>query len=108
MNGRSTMYMACSALGVIALASAPAPQADASDARTQVATTQHHSGGDQRKKASELVKIVRQATARYWNVEAAESDNYNLMFGCVSGEDSGAMGLHYVNLALYADGKIDA
>ncbi len=30
------------------------------------------------------------------------------MFGCVSGPDSGAMGLHYVNLPLVLDGVIDA
>ena len=29
------------------------------------------------------------------------------MFGCVSGPDSGAMGLHYVNLALVGDGELD-
>ena len=29
------------------------------------------------------------------------------MFGCVSGPDDGAMGLHYVNLGLVADGVLD-
>ena len=29
------------------------------------------------------------------------------MFGCVSGPDSGAMGLHYVNMPLVLDGEID-
>jgi hypothetical protein len=97
------MYLACSALGVLALAAAPAPHAaDAPGA--QLAATQFHSGG---KKANELVKIVRQVTAKYRDVEVAESDDYHLLFGCVSGDSSGAMGLHYVNLGLYADGKID-
>ena len=112
MNGRSTMYLACSALGVLALASAPAPHA-ADNAATQVATTQHHGGNNQRRK-NELVKIVRQATWKYRDVEVAEGDGYGLLFGCVSGEDYGAMGLHYVNLGLYMksatefDDKIDA
>jgi len=107
MKDRSTLYLACSALGMLALAAAPAPQAHADDARAQAATTQHHSAD--RNKPSELVKIVRQATAKYRDVEVAEGDDYHLLFGCVSGDDSGAMGLHYVNLGLYAkpDGTFD-
>ena len=108
MTDRTTLYLACSALGMLALASAPAPQAHADDAaRAAAASTERYSGGE-RRKTNELVKIVRQATARFRDVEVAESEHYNLLFGCVSGEDSGAMGLHYVNLALYADGKINA
>jgi hypothetical protein len=98
----------CCVLGLLAGATAAPSGALAHDERAQAAATQHHSGGEQRKKTNELVKIVRQATAKYRNVEVAEGDDYNLLFGCVSGEDSGAMGLHYVNLALYMDGKIDA
>ena len=30
----------------------------------------------------------------------AEAEGYVLQFGCVSGSDSGAMGLHYINGAL--------
>ena len=33
---------------------------------------------------------------------------YALQFGCVSGDDSGAMGLHYVNGDLVNSGIIDA
>jgi hypothetical protein len=98
------MTVPCFALGILALATAPVPQAHADEAHAQLATT----GGDQRKKTNELVKIVRQATAKFRDVEVAESEDYHLLFGCVSGDDSGAMGLHYVNLGLYMDGKIDA
>jgi hypothetical protein len=38
----------------------------------------------------------------------AEAEGYHLAFGCVSGPDSGAMGLHYVNMALVGDGELDA
>lgn len=107
MNGKSMMYMTCSALGLLALAAGPAPRA-ADAPGPQVASVQHHPGNNDRKKTNELVKIVRQVTAKYRDVEAAESDGYQPMFGCVSGDSSGAMGLHYVNLALYADGKVDA
>jgi hypothetical protein len=40
-------------------------------------------------------------------VAVAEAEGYHLLFGCVSGPDSGAMGLHYVNLALVGDGELD-
>jgi hypothetical protein len=90
----------------MALATAPAPQVNAEDARVQAATTEQLNSQRNR---NELVKIVRQVTAKYRSVAAAEGDGYNLLFGCVSDEDSGAMGLHYVNLGLYAraDGTFD-
>lgn len=68
----------------------------------------HHMSEGERKRAGELVKIVRNATSRYRDVAAAQADGYELMFGCVSGADWGAMGLHYVNMALVTDGKLDA
>ncbi|MBB6096281.1 hypothetical protein HNQ60_005203 [Povalibacter uvarum] len=107
MNGKSTMHLACSALGILAFVAIPSSQA-ADTVGAEAAISQHHSGSNDRKKTNELVKIVRQVTAKYRDVEVAESDNYHSMFGCVSGDSSGAMGLHYVNLGLYADGKIDA
>jgi hypothetical protein len=57
---------------------------------------------------SDLLKAVRESTAKYKDVAAAEADGYSLLFGCVSGPDSGAMGLHYVNLNLVAAGAVDA
>jgi methanethiol S-methyltransferase len=55
-----------------------------------------------------LVNVVREATERFKDVSAAEREGYGLMFGCVSGGDWGAMGLHYVNLPLVVDGDVDA
>ncbi len=55
-----------------------------------------------------LVTIVRNATQHYVNVNAATAANYQPLFGCVTGPDHGAMGIHYINLALYGDGQIDA
>ncbi len=55
-----------------------------------------------------LVKLVRDTTERFRNVSAARAEGYDLMFGCVSGGEFGAMGLHYVNLALAGDGELDA
>jgi len=55
-----------------------------------------------------LLKIVRDHTERFKDVSAAEAEGYSLLFGCVSGPDAGAMGLHYVNLPLVAAGVLDA
>ena len=63
---------------------------------------------DQRSKASALIKIVRESTERFQNVTVAEAEGYALQFGCVSGADSGAMGLHYVNGSLVNSGVLDA
>lgn len=54
-----------------------------------------------------LIKIVREATERFQDVEAAKAEGYALQFGCVSGSDSGAMGMHFVNGALVGDGELD-
>src|SRR4051812_26774779 len=45
---------------------------------------------------SELLSIVRQSTERFKDVNAADAEGYKLQFGCVTGPDAGAMGLHYV------------
>ena len=58
--------------------------------------------------SNELVKVVREVTAPFTTVAAAEAAGDLLQFGCVSGPDMGAMGLHYVNGPLVMDGEIDA
>ena len=67
----------------------------------------NHETGDPRGKAGALVKAVREATEKYRDVAVAEADKYALAFGCVSGPDYGAMGLHYVNFPLALDGELD-
>ena len=56
-----------------------------------------------------LVQAVREATARFKNVTSVDGpgEGYELAFGCVSGGDFGAMGLHYVNFPNVLDGEID-
>jgi hypothetical protein len=72
-------------------------------------TSQHQpQTAEQKVQVNALVAAVRDATERFRNVSVAESEGYGLLFGCVSGGDYGAMGLHYVNFPLVADGKIDA
>src|SRR5438132_911280 len=55
---------------------------------------------------AKLVQIVRAATQQYIDVNNASPD-YVPLFGCVSGPDHGAMGIHYVNVNLL-NGQIDA
>jgi hypothetical protein len=54
-----------------------------------------------------LMKAVRDATDRFHDVSKAQAAGYVLQFGCVTGSDSGAMGMHFVNGALVGDGIID-
>ena len=98
--GRLGTQLACTLIGGLILTGV------GSGARAQEARTHsgHHGGGD---KSGAFVKTVKEATARFWDVEEAERAGYNLSFGCVSGPDSGAMGLHYVNMDLVRDGILD-
>jgi hypothetical protein len=57
--------------------------------------------------ASGLLKVVRDSTERFKDVNVAKAEGYALQFGCVSGSDSGAMGLHYVNGDLVNRGVLD-
>jgi hypothetical protein len=50
-----------------------------------------------------LVKEVRNGTRMYKDVTLAESDGWGSTLNCVSGDDEGAMGVHYVNGALLFD-----
>jgi len=63
---------------------------------------------DQKRKGGALVRTVREATERFKDVNIAEAEGYHLQFGCVTGPDAGAMGMHFVNGPLVGDGLIDA
>jgi len=54
-----------------------------------------------------LIKIVRNSTERFKDVRVAENEGYALMFGCVTGPDAGAMGLHYVNGQILSSNELD-
>ncbi|PYX87261.1 MAG: hypothetical protein DMG68_12395 [Acidobacteria bacterium] len=56
---------------------------------------------------AKLVRDVRDATRQFIDVNNAGSAGYGPAFGCVSGPDHGAMGIHYVNGGLVGDGQID-
>jgi hypothetical protein len=56
---------------------------------------------------AKLVQDVREATKQFIDVNNAGPAGYSPAFGCVSGPDHGAMGIHYVNGGLVGDGLID-
>src|SRR5580698_4367977 len=70
-------------------------------------TTAGDSASDQAAQAN-LVQIVREATAQFANVNAATAAGYEPAFGCVTGPDMGAMGVHYINNALVSGGLLNA
>jgi hypothetical protein len=90
-------------LTTLALLSASLLCALAQDLHAHMETTAQQHRND----ASALIKIVRESTERFKDVSVAEAEGYALQFGCVSGPDSGAMGLHYVNGDLVNRGVLD-
>src|SRR4029077_16145732 len=56
--------------------------------------------------SAELARDGREATRQFLDVNNAGPAGYGPAFGCVSGPDHGAMGIHYVNGTLVGDGQI--
>jgi hypothetical protein len=56
--------------------------------------------------ASTLPDAVRDVTERFLDVNQAIKEGYVQFQGCVSGEDEGAMGVHYVKFTLF-DGRLE-
>ncbi len=82
--------IACAALG------APLMLIDgalAHDAKTSADHALHHSS---RIKPSPLVDKVRAATRHYRNIDVAIAEGWVPATPCVSGPNSGAMGIHYI------------
>ena len=76
----------------------PQQEAPAQDGHSHMLTPQQQElTADQQSKASALLQKVREATERFKDVAQAEREHYSLLFGCVSGPDAGAMGLHFLN-----------
>jgi hypothetical protein len=57
---------------------------------------------------AKLVETVRHATRQFIDVNTATRAKYSPAFGCVSGPDRGAMGVHFINGELVGDGELDA
>jgi hypothetical protein len=92
----------------LTVASVCSPRALAQDEHVHTQAQQQEKTAEQLSEENALVKVIRDSTERFKDVAAAEAAGYKLQFGCVSGEDSGAMGLHYVNFDLVNSGVLDA
>jgi hypothetical protein len=105
--GRFATQLKYSLLGAFVLAGLWPVGASAHDDQTKAAASQHNHGADQRNQSSALVRIIRESTERFRDVGVAEAEGYGLLFGCVSGSDAGAMGMHFVNGSLIGDDVLD-
>jgi hypothetical protein len=102
LNSNTSILRLALLTGVAAAASALLAGGAAANVPEQPHADHDHSA------PAALVQAVRDATRQFINVNGAMAAGYQPAFGCVSGPDHGAMGQHYVNNALVADGKIDA
>jgi hypothetical protein len=89
-----------------ATAATPAPAEEA--AAAAVTTTATTSATAAMTSALTLPEVVRQATAQFQDLKAAEAAGYGLVHGCVAGPTGGAMGVHFANGDIVGDGEIDA
>jgi hypothetical protein len=107
--GRFASQCRYSMIAALVLLSVWSSRAVAQDSHSHTMSPQHSEQTPaQLSSTSALIKIVQDSTERFKDVSVAEAEGYALQFGCVSGPDSGAMGLHYVNGKLVQKGVIDA
>ena len=107
-TGRVATTFVYPIIGALALVAAGSSRALAQDGHdhSRMAAAHHEQTPEQKKQASALVTAVRHATEQFQNVENAGPD-YALVFGCVSGGDFGAMGMHFLNGSLLGDGDVN-
>jgi hypothetical protein len=71
-------------------------------------TAGHESHASQEWKNSPLVAKVRKATARYRNINTALAEQWIVGTPCVTGPQTGAMGIHLLKPERLNDGVLDA
>jgi hypothetical protein len=104
-TGRLTSFLITS---VLAAGAAWPGGAAADDAQNASASQQNHRWSpNHHKDPGEFIRLVRNATWRFRDVSVAIAEGYVEQFGCVSGSDEGAMGVHFVNGALVGDPALD-
>jgi hypothetical protein len=103
---RLAKHLLISTFSAMALASWPSLAMAQDHAHAAPAQNQTPSQ-EQKAAAGALIDAVRQATERFQDPAIAGGEGYFLQFGCVSGSDAGAMGLHFVNFPLVIDGELD-
>ncbi len=104
----ATQFQYSTVLALVLMSVWPSRALAQDDHSHMVAAQQSELTLEQNSQRNALIKIVRDNTERFQSVKEAENEGYALQFGCVSGDSSGAMGLHYVNSYLVNQGIIDA
>jgi hypothetical protein len=94
-------------LAALVLLNGVPSRAFAQDTHSHTTAAEDEASLAQQAAANTLLKAVRDATERYQDVKVAMAQGYALQFGCVAGDDSGAMGLHYINGDLVNSGVLD-
>ena len=105
--GGSRASLSHSLLTLVVLAASPAlSYAQGHDGHAPGTVAQAHTPT---REESAVIKAVQDATARFKNVTSVDGpgEGYALNFGCVSGGDFGAMGMHFVNTGLIGDLEVD-
>jgi len=93
-------------VALVGVVAAAATLLAAADATMDTAEQSHEDHGAAA--PAKLVQAVRDATRQYIDVNAATGAGYHPAFGCVTGPEHGAMGVHYINGPLVGDGQVDA
>src|SRR4029079_15610880 len=93
-------------LAALALVNAISPFAAAQDTHSH-AQAEAEMSLQQAANANTLLRIVRDATDKFQDVRVAEAQGYALQFGCVTGDDPGAVVLHYGNGDLVNNAALD-
>lgn len=91
-------------LSALLLVGALPQRAAAQDDHDMPSMLQRPMTAAQRNQLSALAATVRAATERFKDPRVAQSEGYGLLFGCVSNDTAGAMGMHLVNPSLVFDG----
>ena len=97
---RHLLYVRCLALPFAAMTA----DDSSSFANNQ---TEHH-GSLKKKHGSPLIDRVRRATGRYRDISVAIAEGWVAGTPCVSGPNTGAMGVHFVLPARIGDGVLNA
>jgi hypothetical protein len=106
MNLNVRRFAAYSLAALVLLNGVPS-RAIAQDTHSHPTAAEDEASLAQQAAANTLLQAVRDSTARYQDVKVAIAQGYALQFGCVAGDDSGAMGLHYINGDLVNAGVLD-
>jgi hypothetical protein len=106
-SGQIATHLGYSLVGALLLLFSSSDALAQDDHGRAMATQHHEQNPDQKNQEGAFVRLVREATARFRDVSVAEAEGYAVQFGCVSGSDAGAMGVHFVNGPLVADGVLD-